>query len=65
MDTLKEMETARVAREFPNDTNRAEAAKKGFRKLSAMEVKANQQVTVGILSVSHFGCSILAANTAL
>jgi hypothetical protein len=48
MDTLKEMEAARVAREFPNDTDRAEAAKKGFRKLSAMEVQANLQVTVGI-----------------
>jgi hypothetical protein len=58
------METARFAREFSNDTDRAEAAKKGFRKLSAMEVQANLQVTVGILSVSHFGCSIIAANTA-
>jgi hypothetical protein len=48
MDTLKEMEAARFAREFPNDTDRAEAAKKGFRKLSAMEVQANLQVTVGI-----------------
>jgi hypothetical protein len=64
MNTLKEMDAARVAREFPNDTDRAEAAKKGFRKLSAMEVQANLQVTVDILSVSHFGCSIINADTA-
>ena len=35
MKTLKEMEVARVAQDFPNNTDRANAAVKGFRKLSA------------------------------
>jgi hypothetical protein len=64
MATLKALEAARVAQESPNDTDQLEAANSGFKMLSGKPMEPNLEVTVAVLSVSHFGCSIIAANTA-
>jgi hypothetical protein len=64
MAALKALEAARVAQESPNDTDRLEAAKSGFKMLSGKPLEPNLEVTVALLLVSHFGCSIIAANTA-
>ena len=52
MSALKQLEATRVAQEYPDDNQRAEASKKGFKKLCDQPFQGGLPVSVAIFAVS-------------